>query len=196
MTDATLQALDGLRDLSMVKWYIIPILMTVFYIYAKEIRLARSNGNWDAVFAGLTLFGVDFFNETCLRTMIGWNIEIIFMFLLGGIVYYYTLSESTTEKIMGIPEKWFWAIGYSVFAVFIECLLNIGGHLVWEYPFWNLSFKGVWLIFFFGYFHFYCAIIFMLSLKMVKNKIITLSVIYAIPAVMNIIALGFLGWNY
>ncbi len=217
MTEATLQALDGLRDLSMIKWYIIPILMIVLYIYAKEIKLARFTGNWNAVFAGLTLFGVDFFNETwngwvmvltqrsafwtapgdtALRTMVGWNIEIIFMFLLSGIVYYHTLSESTTEKILGIPEKWFWAIGFSAFAVFVECLLNAGGHLVWEYPFWERTFKGVWLIFFFGYFHFFCAIILVISLKTMKNKIITMSIIYAVPTIMNILAFGFFGWNY
>ena len=217
LTIATVQALDGLRDLSMIKWYIIPLLMIVLYIYAKEIKLARSNGNWDAVFAGLTLFGVDFFNETwngwvmvltqhsafwttpgdtALRTMVGWNIEIIFMFLISGIVYYHTLSESTKEKILGIPEKWFWAIGFSAFAVFVECLLNAGGHLVWEYPFWERTFKGVWLIFFFGYFHFFCAIILVISLKTMKNKIITMSVIYAVPIIMNILAFGFLGWNY
>jgi hypothetical protein len=217
MTEATLQALDGLRDLSMIKWYIIPLLMIVLYIYAKEIKLARFSGNWNAVFAGLTLFGVDFFNETwngwvmvltersafwtapgdtALRTMVGWNIEIIFMFLLSGIVYYHTLSESTTEKILGIPEKWFWAIGFSAFAVFVECLLNAGGHLVWEYPFWERTFKGVWLIFFFGYFHFFCAIILVISLKTMKNKIITMSIIYAVPTIMNILAFGFFGWNY
>ena len=217
MTEATLQALDGLRDLSMIKWYIIPLLMIVLYIYAKEIKLARSTDNWNAVFAGLTLFGVDFFNETwngwvmvltqrsafwtapgdtALRTMVGWNIEIIFMFLLSGIVYYHTLSESTTEKILGIPEKWFWAIGFSAFAVFVECLLNAGGHLVWEYLFWERTFKGVWLIFFFGYFHFFCAIILVISLKSMKNKIITMSIIYAVPTIMNILAFGFLGWNY
>ena len=127
--------------------------------------------------------------DTALRTMVGWNIEIMFMFLLSGIVYYHTLSESTTQKIVGMPEKWFWAIGYSVFAVFIECILNIGGHLVWEYSFWNLSFKGVWLIFFFGYFHFFCAIILVISLK-------TMAVIYAVPIIMNILAFGFFGWNY
>lgn len=217
MTNATLQALDGLRDLSMIKWYVIPLLMIVLYIYAKEIKLARSSGNWNAVFAGLTLFGVDFFNETwngwvmvltrrsafwtapgdtALRTMVGWNIEIIFMFLLAGIVYYHMLSESTTEKILGIPEKWFWAIGFSAFAVFVECLLNMGGHLVWEYPFWERSFKGVWLIFLFGYFHFFCAIILVISLKTMKKKIITISIIYAVPIIMNVLAFGFFGWNY
>ncbi|MGA2381419.1 MAG: hypothetical protein ABSG85_19135 [Spirochaetia bacterium] len=28
------------------------------------MRKARSSGNWDPVLAGLTLFGMDFFNET------------------------------------------------------------------------------------------------------------------------------------
>jgi hypothetical protein len=217
MTAATQQALCGLRDLSMIKWYIIPLLSLVFYVYTREIKEARQTKNWNAVFAGLTIFGVDFFNETwngwvmyltqrsalwttpgdtALRTMVGWNIEIMFMFLLVGIIYYHTLSESTKEKILGIPEKWFWAIGYSIFCVFVECLLNIGGHLVWEYPFWNLSFKGIGLIFLIGYFHFFCFAILVISLKTMKNKLITLGIIYAVPIVMNILAFGFWGWRY
>ena len=217
MTPATEQALSGLRDLSMIKWYVIPLLAIVCYIYTKEIKEARQTKNWNAVLAGLTIFGVDFFNETwngwvmylsqrsafwttpgdtALRTLVGWNIEIMFMFLIVGIIYYHTLSESTKEKILGIPEKWFWAIGYSAFCVFIECLLNIGGQLVWEYPFWSLSFKGVWLIFFLGYFIFFAAAILVISLKTMKAKLTTVGIIYAVPIAMNILALGLWGWRY
>jgi len=85
--------------------------------------------------------------DTAFRTLVGWNIEIIFMFLILGIIYYHTLSESKEEKILGIPEKWFWAISFSAFCVFVECLLNIGGQLVWEYPFWCLSLKVSGLFF-------------------------------------------------
>ena len=217
MTEATQQALCGLRDLSTIKWYIIPLLAIVFYIYTKEIKDARRNGDWNAVLAGLTIFGVDFFNETwngwvmyltqrsafwttpgdtALRTLVGWNIEIMFMFLIIGIIYYHTLSDSKKEKILGLPEKWFWAISYSIFCVFVECLLNVGGHLVWEYPFWYLSFKGVWLIFLFGYFHFFCFAILVISLKSMKAKLTTVGIIYAVPITMNILAFGFWGWNY
>ena len=217
MTSATEQALSGLRDLSMIKWYVIPLLSIVFYIYTREIKEARQTKNWDAVLAGLTIFGVDFFNETwnswvmyltqrsafwttpgdtALRTLVGWNIEIMFMFLILGIIYYHTLSESKKEKIFGVPEKWFWAIGYSAFCVFIECVLNIGGQLVWEYPFWNLSFKGIWLIFVLGYFIFFCAAILVISLKTLKSKIFTVGMIYAVPILMNILALGLWGWKY
>jgi hypothetical protein len=217
MTEATQQALCGLRDLSTMKWYVIPLLAIVAYIYTKEIKEARRTGNWDAVLAGLTVFGADFFNETwngwvmhltqrsafwttpgdtAFRTLVGWNIEIIFMFLILGIIYYHTLSESKEEKILGIPEKWFWAISFSAFCVFIECLLNIGGQLVWEYPFWCLSFKGVWLIFLIGYFQFFCFAILVIHLKSLMAKLSTVCMIYAVPIVMNILAFGFWGWRY
>ena len=217
MTPATEQALSGLRDLSMIKWYVIPLLAIVCYIYTREIKEARRNSDWNAVLAGLTIFGVDFFNETwngwvmyltqrsafwttpgdtALRTLVGWNIEIMFMFLIIGIIYYHTLSECKNEKILGLPEKWFWAIGYSVFCVFVECLLNIGGQLVWEYTFWSLSFKGVWLIFFLGYFIFFIAAIIVISVKTMKAKLTTVGIIYAVPILMNILAFGFWGWRY
>ncbi|NTV37710.1 MAG: hypothetical protein HGA82_00700 [Anaerolineales bacterium] len=216
MTTATLQALNGLRDLTMIKWYIIPILAIVFYIYAKEIKLAKESGNWNAVFAGAAIFGVDFFNEswngwvlhftqrsafwttpgdTALRTMVGWNIEIMFMFYLLGIVFYHTLTENKKVNILGIPEMWFWAIGYSIFCVFVECLLNIGGHLVWEYPCWYLSLKGLPLIFLIGYFHFFCAAIWVITRKTMKAKIGLLVFFYAVPIIMNLIAFA-AGWTY
>ena len=217
MTEASRLALQGMRDLTMLEWYVIPLLAIVLYIYTSEMRKARVSGNWDAIFAGLTLFGMDFVNETwngwifyltersafwttpgktALRTMVGWNIEIMFMFAISGIVYYNTLSPDKREKILGLPNRWFWAIGYAAFAVFVECILNLGGHLVWEYPFWNRSFGGIWLIFFFGYFHFYVAVILVLGLKKNRSKIIAVSVIYLIAILMNVIAFGFLGWYY
>ncbi|KPA10014.1 conserved hypothetical protein, membrane [Candidatus Magnetomorum sp. HK-1] len=217
MTEATQNALIGLRDFSMLKWYVVPMLSFVFYIYTREIKEARKSGNWNAVFAGATIFGVDFFNETwnswvmvlsgrsafwtvpgdtALRTMVGWNIEIMFMFSIMGIIYYHTLSEDEDSKIIGLPEKWFWAIAYSAFSVFIECFLNIGGLLVWEYSFWGRSFTGVWLIFLIGYFHFFCAAIFVMWLKTIRQKVITLIIIYAVPTLMNILGLGVFKWAY
>ncbi len=217
MTEASVRALDGLRDLSMLKWYVIPLLAIVFYIYVKEIKDAKSSGNWNAVFAGLTVFGIDFFNETwngwvlaltgksafwtapgdtALRTMVGWNIEIMFMFLLSGIIWYHTCSEDPKDKILGIPNRWFWAIGYSVFCVFVEVLLNKGGLLIWEYSFWNRSFGGVLLIFLIGYLHFYVGSILVVSRKSIRSKVIILGIIYTIPILMNIIGYYIMGWNY
>jgi hypothetical protein len=217
MTPASIQALQELRDLSTIKWYVIPLLAIVFYIYTLEIKKAKESGNWNAVLAGFTVFGVDFINETwngwvfhltqrsafwttpgetALRTMVGWNIEIMFMFAILGIIFYNTLTEGKSIRILGLPEKWFWAISYALFCVFVECLLNIGGHLVWEYPWWKLSFGGVWLIFLIGYFHFFVAAIIVISIKSMKSKLIFVGVIYAVAIFMNVFAFGFLGWNY
>ncbi|MHA1727846.1 MAG: hypothetical protein ACTSWY_03860 [Promethearchaeota archaeon] len=210
-TEASIDALTNIRDLTTLEWYVIPLLAIVFYIYTNEIKKARKTGNWTAIYAGATVFGMDFINETwngwifhftqysafwttpgksALKVMIGWNIEIIFMFLISGIIYANTISEDKNEKILGIPNRWFWAIGYSIFCVFIECFLNIGGHLVWVYPWWNLSFGGVWLIFLIGYFHFYVAALLVIGMKSKRNKILTICIIYGIAIVMNIIAFG------
>ena len=216
-TPASQSALNGLRDLSTLQWYVIPLLAIVFYIYTTEIKKARSSGNWEAVLAGLTLLGMDFINETwngwvfhftqysafwttpgptALRTMVGWNIEIIFMFSISGIIYYHSLSPRREDKILGLPNRWFWAIAYAAFCVFVECLLNMGGHLVWEYPWWNRTFKGVWLIFLFGYLHFYVAIIFVLALKKLRTQVMAVSSLYLIAVAANIFGLGIMGWRY
>lgn len=217
MTEASQAALERMRDLTTLEWYVIPLLAIVFYIYTSEIRKARGSGDWNAVFAGLTIFGMDFFNETwngwvfyltqhsacwttpgktALRTMMGWNIEIMFMFAISGIIYYNTLSPRKEDKILGLPNRWFWAIGYAAFCVIVECFLNKGGHLVWEYAFWNRTFGGVWLIFFFGYFHFYVAALLVIGMKSNRKKIITISIIYGVAILMNVVAFGLLGWYY
>lgn len=217
MTEASLRALESLRDLRTLQWYVIPLLAIVFYAYTSEVAKARKSGDWNAVFAGLTVFGMDFVNETlngwilvlsgrsalwttpgptALRTMVGWNIEIMFMFALSGIIYKNTLSGEPAKKLLGLPEPWFWAVAYSAFCVFVEVLLNMGGHLVWEYPFWNRSFAGVWLIFLFGYFHFYAAAALVIAAKRVRTKLVAVGSMYGLAVVLNVIGLGILGWKY
>ncbi|MBE7484697.1 MAG: hypothetical protein HS104_32615 [Polyangiaceae bacterium] len=217
MTEASVRALESLRDLRMLQWYVVPLLAIVFYAYTSEIAKARTTGNWNAIFAGLTVFGMDCVNETvngwilvlsgrsalwtapgptALRTMVGWNIEIMFMFALSGLIYFNTLSGDPAKKVLGVPERWFWAAGYSAFCVFVEVLLNLGGHLVWEYPFWNRSFAGVWLIFLFGYFHFYAAAALVIAAKKLRTKLVAVGSMYGLAVVLNVVGLGILGWKY
>lgn len=217
MTDASIQALQGLRDLSMLKWYVIPLLAIVMYIYTIEMKKARESGNWDAIFAGLTLFGMDFINETwngwvfhltqrsafwttpgdtALRTTVGWNIEIMFMFAIAGIIFYHMLLPDKDTRILGLPNRWFFALLFAAFCTFVECVLNYGGQLIWEYPWWYRSLGGVWLIFIFGYLIFFVAINIMLSLATVKKKILFIAAIYAVAILGNIVGLGILGFTY
>lgn len=217
MTEATERALTGLRDLSTLQWYAVPLLAFVFYVYTREVQEARASGNWDAVLAGLTLFGVDFINETwngwvmvlsqrsafwtapgptALRTMVGWNFEIMVMFAVSGIVYYRTIPPDPQARVLGLPERWFWAIAYSAFCVFIELGLNRAGLLVWEYKYWNASPLGVVPIFFIGYFHFYVAVILVLALPTLRAKALAVGAIYGVAIAANAVAMGILGWRY
>jgi hypothetical protein len=216
-TEASRQALVGLRELSMIKWYIVPMLLVVAYILTKEIKEARATGNWNPIFSVLVLLGADFFNETwngwvyhlsersavwttpgdtAYRVFVGWNVEIILGFILFGLVYYHSLLPEKKDKIIGIPNRWFYAVLFAVLAVIIEVILNQGGHLVWEYSWWKFTIGGIWLIFFIGYFYWFALINIMLDMKSDKNKIIFIGVIYAVSIVMNVLALIILGWRY
>jgi hypothetical protein len=55
MTDATIQALEGLRDLSMSEWYVEPTACSRFLSLHKGNTSARKNKKRDAIFAGLTV---------------------------------------------------------------------------------------------------------------------------------------------
>lgn len=102
-TEASLRALDGLRDLSTVQWTAIPLLAFVFYIYTMEIRRARHSHDWDALIAGATLF---------------------------------------------------------------------------------------------GYFHFYVAVIAVLALKTMRQKLVAVGSLYTVGILANVVAMGLLGWVY
>lgn len=211
-TEASQRALDGLRDPATMQWYAIPLLAIVLYVYASEVDRARRSRDWSAIVAGLTVFGMDFVNEsvngwilalsgrsalwtapgpTALRTMVGWNLEIMFMFALSGLVFARTLRDGA-----GWRERWGWAAGYSAFCVAVELWLNRGGHLVWEYPWWNASPWGTPLIFLLGYFHFYAAAILVMRARSPRTQAIALAAIYGVAVALNVIGLGVMGWRY
>src|SRR5450759_707159 len=121
-TAASLAALKILRASSQFQWYVIPLLALVLYLYAVEIE----RRNWNLVFAGLALWGVDWFNEiwnglvfhftqfapvwgapgkTAYLILIGLNIEICFMFAVAGITFSKMLPPDRKKKILGIPNR-------------------------------------------------------------------------------------------
>lgn len=59
MSEAAQQALAILRDPGQFKWYVIPLLAFVFYVYVIEVE----KKNWSLVLAGLAFWGMDWFNE-------------------------------------------------------------------------------------------------------------------------------------
>ena len=217
MTESARQALVGLRDFSTLQWYVVPLLALLFYIYVVEIRSARTSGNWDAVIAGVTLFSADFVNEsingwifaisgysalwlapgpTALRTLVGWNVEIMFMFAIAGILYYKSLDDSPAATAFGMPNRWFWALFYSAVSVIVELGLNKGGLLVWDYRWWNHGLVEVLPIFVFGYLWFYLAAKFAIERPTLRTKVRVPAVLFGIAVLLNVIGLGVLGWTY
>jgi hypothetical protein len=217
MTESARQALVGLRDWSTLQWYAIPLLVLLLLIYASEIREARRSGNWDCVVAGVALFSADFVNEsingwifalsgysalwlapgpTALRTLVGWNVEIMFMFGIAGIVWFKSLGPDPRARVLGLPDRWFWAIGFSAFAVLVEVFLNRGRLLIWDYRWWNRGIPGLIPIFLFGYLWFFLAAKFAIERTTLRAKFMVPAALFGIAAALNLVGFGLLGLVY
>lgn len=217
MSESARAALVGLRDFGTLQWYVVPLLALLFYVYVVEIRSARQSGNWDAVVAGVTLFAADFVNEsingwifalsgysalwlapgpTALRTLVGWNVEIMFMFAIAGILYYKSIDEDPAVRVLGMPNRWFWALFYSAVSVLVELGLNAGGLLVWDYRWWNRGLIESLPIFVFGYLWFYLAAKYAIERPTLRAKGRVPVVLFAVAIALNVLGLGVIGWTY
>jgi len=203
-TQASIDALNNLRVLnSELGWYVIPLLALVLYIYGVEIKKARETGNWSTVFAGLTILGLDLINEiwnglifaftnysafwttpgaSAYIILIGWNIEIAFMFSIAGIIFAKFLPDDKNKKLLGLPNRWAYAIGFALFCVIVEIFLNLGNYLIWAYPWWN--WYNPILLFLIGYFHFFVGAFYVYDLPDRKSKTKVVGIIYAVGIVL------------
>ncbi len=170
VTDFTVQAQDLLRDERQFKWYVVTLLVLVLYVYAVEVERRR----WDIALAGIAFWLADWINEianalilhfsdraalwtvtgdTAYLILIGLGIEISLMFAISGVVYAKSLPPDPRTRLLGMPNRLTIALGFSIFAVFVEVLLNGTGYFHWEYWWWNFPF--VPLIVVFGYLWFF-----------------------------------------
>jgi hypothetical protein len=209
LTEASQRALEILRDASLLQWYVVPLFAFVAYVYAVEIE----RRNWSCVFAGLAFYGMDLFNEiwnalvlhftdrsavwttpgaTAYLIFVGLTIEISFMFAIAGVAFVKMLPADKSLKILGIPNRWLFAVVNSFFCVFVEVLLNRADVLVWEYPWWN--FPNVGLIVIFGYLPFMAVSFWVYDMERIRNKIATVSAIYAVDLTAIIVFASLLNW--
>jgi hypothetical protein len=209
VTEASEQALKILRDQSLFQWYLIPLFAFVVYVYAVEVE----RRNWSGIFAGLAFYGMDLFNETwnalvlhftdrsavwttpgdtSYLIFVGLTIEISAMFAVAGVTFTKMLPADKSLRILGIPNRWFFAVVNAILCVFVEVLLNRADVLVWEYPWWN--FPNIGLIFLLGYLPFMAVSFWVYDMEKIRNKIATVLVIYAVDLSAIILFAGLLGW--
>jgi hypothetical protein len=208
-TDAARRALSILRDGSHFQWSVIPLLLLVLYVYANEIE----RRNWSVVFAGLALWGADWFNEisnglvfhftqhapiwaapggTAYLILIGLNLEISLMFAIMGIVVAKTLPRDPRSRILGLPNRFAVALGASVFCVLVEMGLNAIGQLTWDYWWWNVRMPLLILVV--GYLWFFVVAFWVHDLPTVGRKTMAVAGLYAVDLVCLGIFGGVLGW--
>jgi len=208
-TQAALATMNVLRDGSLYKWYVIPLLVLTVYVYAVQIQ----KRDWSVVLAGLAFWGMDWFNEiwngllfhftnhapawgvakdSAFIILIGLNIEICFMFAMLGVVFCMTLPPDKNSKVLGVPNRWFYAVAGSILCVIIEMMLHQAGALVWEWTWWNTG--APWLIFLLGYLPFYVVSFWVYDMPAMKKKITVVSIILGFDALCLIVFAGFLKW--
>jgi hypothetical protein len=209
MTQAASEALNILRDGSLFQWYVITLFALTVYVYAVEVE----RRNWSLVFAGLAFWGMDWFNEiwnglvfhftqyapvwgapgkAAFLILIGLNIEICFMFAIAGIAFSKMLPTDKRLKILGLPNRLFFAIINSILCVFVEIVLNLVGALTWDYSWWRA--KAPWLVFLIGYLPFFLVSFWVFDMDNLRRKITTVGVIYAFDIICLVLFLGVLKW--
>jgi len=209
MTPSALEAQKLLRDGTQFQWYVIPLFALIVYVYASEVE----KRNWNLVFAGLAFWGMDWFNEiwnglvlhftqyapvwgvpgkSAYLILVGLNIEISFMFAIAGITFAKLLPADRNLKVLGVPNRLFFAITGAVFCVFVEYLLNAAGALTWDYSWWNRN--APWLIFLIGYLPFFLVSFWVFDMESLRRKIKVVAAIYAFDILCLVVFAGVLKW--
>jgi hypothetical protein len=208
-TDAARRALAILRDGGHFQWHVIPMLLVVLYVYTSEIE----RRNWNVLFAGLALWGADWFNEICnalvlhfthhapvwsapggtaYLILVGLNLEISLMFALMGVVVAKTLPADPAARVLGLPNRWLVALGASVFCVLVEVWLNAIGQLTWDYWWWNV--RTPWLILVVGYLWFFALAFWVHDMPTIARKVRTVVALYAVDVTGLVLFAGVLKW--
>ena len=109
----------------------------------------------------------------------------------AGIAFGKMLPPDPKQKILGIPNRIFFAITNSAFCVIVEIWLNHIGALTWDWRYWSAT--SPIPIFLFGYLHFFLISYWVHDLKTVRAKAITVGIIFGV-AIFGLIVFGALGW--
>ena len=95
-------------------------------------------------------------------------------------------------RVLGLPNRLFFAFAGSVFCVFVEVLLNSVGALTWEYAWWGA--RAPWLIFLIGYLPFFLVSFWVFDTDSIQKKVMTVGTILAVDIIGLVLFGAALGW--
>jgi hypothetical protein len=148
------RAKSAVRSVDNFNWTFIALLALVVYVYASEIQ----KKNFRAVAAGLALYTVHWFYEilnavistvsgyalwtvspesTSFILLIGVSWELSMMFAFAGLTMSKLLPENPRLKILGINNRWLFAVGNAAFFSAVEIFLASTPAFIWVYPWWG-----------------------------------------------------------
>ena len=204
-SDAAKQAIDNIivRSTGNFNWTFIFILAVVFYVYWSEMY----KKNYEAVFAGLALYGVHWLYEignaiigkasgyplwavsNASSTFIlleGVSWELSMMFLLAGIISYKMMGDKDKRyftfggKYKGVSTRVVTTISMALLFALFESFLagTSNGSFIWVYKWW-----GVLPVFITTYVPFFIASNYINMLNP-KAKKITLAALWGLVALL------------
>jgi len=209
MTEASLHALEILRNPQLFSWSVAPLFVIVFYLYLCEIEKRNWNGviaataTWCLEFSAeilnaLVLYFTDYSalwvtpGHTSFLVFAGLNIEISMMFAVAYLGFIKMLPQNKDTKILGFPNRWFFVGVASFICVTLEVLLNTWGVLVWDYTYWSRP--HIWSIIIFAYIPSVAFLYWMYDLKSLKFKLLITGTLLTLDIVGVIVFVGVLKW--
>lgn len=198
MTDSARTALEHLRHTDTFRWYVVPLLLIVLYAYAVEVE----RRNWNVFFAGLALWGMDWFNEiwnalvlhftgrapvwgapgggSAYLILVGLNIEICLMFAVFGLVAAKLLPADRTLRVLGLPNRLVLAAAGAAASVGVEMVLHQVGALTWDWSWWGVGMPlPIWLI---GYLPFFLVSYWVHDMPSLKSKVLVVGTLLGLDA--------------
>ncbi len=209
VTEAARAAESMLRDGSHFQWSTVTLLGFAAYVYAVEVERRR----WDIVLAGLAFWLMDWFNEiansvilhasgraplwavtgnTSYLILVGLTIEISLLFLVSGVVFVKQLPADRHLRILGVPNRWFLAVVFSVVCVVVELFLHSTGYFHWDYWWWNTP--CVPLIVVFGYLTFFALAAWVYDMGTDHRRQLRVVGTLAAIDVTALVVFGLMGW--
>lgn len=207
MTQTSFEIIESLKNGTINHYNVIFVNIMILWVYAHLLKEKK----WSMALGALALFSADVINEM-MNTIImfctnyaplwgtpkanatgwlllpGWCFEIVGMFAVGAVPFFYIeeVIPWKGRKIIGLTvSQWVASFSACTIALVFEVILNQAGLLTWEWSFWGgggpLSLVPVFIL---GYLWFFYMGFLVKNMTSLKKQFITLGVMWLIVGIL------------